>query len=70
MSDVVVYCDKDGRHYLGVLDGSWFRWAAEKGGWIDRTALRKEPDVSDLVELDEAHADLALKLSGWERGAA
>lgn len=68
MPDVVVYCDKDGAHYLGNLDGSWYRWAAERGGWIDRRALKGEPDVAGLEELDEAHADLALRLSGWERG--
>lgn len=70
MPDIVIYCDRDGRQYIGCLDGDWFRWAAQQGGWLDRKALKAEPDVAGLVELDSQHADLALKLSGWERRGA
>lgn len=66
MPDVVVYCERDGFHHLGVIDGAWFRWEARAGGRIDRTALRKEPDVDGLVELDPGLARVALLLGGWE----
>lgn len=66
MPDAIVYCTADAKGYVGNLDGEWFRWPAREGGWQDRIGLRKEPDTADLLELDGRHADLALRLSGWE----
>lgn len=66
MPDIVVYCETDGFHHIGVVDGDWFRWEARAGGWIDRKPLKTEPDVSGLVELEPRLASIALRLGGWE----
>jgi hypothetical protein len=64
-SDLLVYADPDGRHYVATLDDgeSWFRWPAEAHGWRQRRACPAST-ADACVELPPTLAQLALRLSG------
>ena len=63
MSDVRVYADPDGRHYVASFGAVWVRWPAETGGWADRMAWSASA-VDHCTELPPRNAWLALRLTG------
>jgi hypothetical protein len=67
MSDVVVYACRDGTHYLANVDGAYVRWPARADGWRARHSA-SEDDADPERELPPRLADLALRLSGADRG--
>lgn len=65
MSDVVVFADPDGKHYVACFgeDRRWYRWPAERHGWRSRTSC-SESLAEQCEELPPTLARLALVLSG------
>jgi hypothetical protein len=61
MSDAVVFFDPDGRHYLATIDGQWWRWPAERGGWARREPCKEHEGYE---EAPPTLARLALLMTG------
>jgi len=67
MPDVVIFLHENGRDYVANVDGTWFRWPAERDGWRLRTQVAESEIVNALDDGDELEpqlADLAVRLSG------
>jgi len=53
--------------YVGLVDGRWWRWPAEKHGWRKRQPC-SEHDSYGRPQFDERKASLGWRLSGVWNG--
>jgi hypothetical protein len=59
----ILLFDAPDHTYIGLVDGQWWRWPAERHGWRKRVAC-SEHDSYGRPQFDERRALLGWRLSG------